>query len=227
MYARLCCLASHESSITKPSSYSLAATLTYKNCSIPYLSFVNNVAHYSEPSSVVEAVKNSDWCEAMITELNALERNNTWTIQELPAEQSVVTCKWLFKLKFKSDGTLDRHKAMLVARGFTQIEGLDYSETFAPIARMITIRTLLSVAAATNGSIVQMDVTNAFLHGDLEEEVFMTLPPAYSFLKRLQASSHGELSQHCSQGEIFGETNGSSLVCKLNKSLYGLKQAPR
>lgn len=129
--------------------------------------------------------------------------------------KSLVSCKWLFKLKFNVDGTLDRHKARLVARGFSQLEGIDYSETFAPVAKMITVRTLLTVASAKGWPITQMDVTNAFLHGDLEEDVFMALPPAYTFLK----------NQHSSQGEQLSDK--IDLVCKLDKSLYGLKQAPR
>lgn len=203
-------------------SYPLAASCSYTYCSPLYQKFVSNVASYSEPKCVTEAIKDPAWCDAMLVELNALERNNTWQIVQLPAGQSVVTCKWLFKLKFNSDGTLERHKARLVARGFTQLHGIDYSETFAPVARMITVRTLLAIAVARNWQISQMDVTNAFLHGELEEDVFTTLPPSYKFLKSLQTNS----TDHCIQGETLNEYNGS-LVCKLEKSLYGLKQAPR
>ncbi|CAM9000885.1 unnamed protein product [Rhodiola kirilowii] len=140
----------------------------------------------------------------MNLEIEALERNNTWTITTLPAGKSVVDCKWVFRIKIKSDGTVERYKARLVARGFTQIEGLDYHDTFAPVAKMNTVRCLLAIAASKDWPIFQLDVDNAFLHGQLDEEVYMKLPPG--FYESDKADGH---------------------VCRLLKSFYGLKQASR
>jgi hypothetical protein len=107
---------------------------------------------------------------------------------------------WVFKVKTKSDDSIERYKARLVARGFQQTQGLDYDETFAPVAHMTTVRTLIAVAASSSWSISKMDVKNAFLNGDLHEEVYMHPPP--------------------------GVDTPSGHVCRLRRTLYGLKQAP-
>ncbi|CAL2238711.1 unnamed protein product [Prunus armeniaca] len=133
----------------------------------------------------------------MAAELTALEQNQTWTLTSLPSGHRPIGCKWVYKIKYNSDGTVERYKAQLVVKGFTQREGIDYKETFAPVAKLTTVRCLLTVAAIRNWSLHQMDVQNAFLHGDLTEEVYMQLPP------------------------------GQHMVCRLNKSFYELKQASR
>lgn len=138
----------------------------------------------------------------MNCELSALANQNTWSLVPLPPGQRPIGSKWVFRIKYNSNGTVERYKARLVAKGFTQKEGLDYHETFAPVAKLTTVRCLLALAAIQNWPLFQMDVHNAFLHGDLDEEVYMTPPPGL-----------------CRQGE--------KLVCRLHKSLYGLKQAPR
>lgn len=139
----------------------------------------------------------------MREEMDALEKNKTWEIVEKPKEKNLVGCKWVFTLKYKADGSLERYKARLVAKGYTQTYGVDYQETFAPVAKMNTVRILLSLAAHFDWQLQQYDVKNAFLHGDLEEEIYMSIPPGF-------------------EGE---ET--ANKACRLRKALYGLKQSPR
>jgi hypothetical protein len=140
----------------------------------------------------------------MSKELETLAANNTWVLTSLPPGKQPIGCKWVYKLKFKSDGTIERYKARLVAKGYNQREGIDYSETFSPVAKLVTVRSFIAIAAAKGWSITQLDVNNAFLHGDLDEEAFMTLPPGFK-----------------------SQNNVPNQVCRLTKSLYGLKQASR
>ncbi|KAL4387508.1 hypothetical protein GQ457_09G027200 [Hibiscus cannabinus] len=163
---------------------------------------IHSITTDIEPRTFVEAMKDKRWRIAMQQEIHALETNGTWTLETLPSEKKAIGCKWVYKIKYNSDGSIERFKARLLILGNNQVEGLDYNETFAPVAKMVTIRTFLSVAAAKNWELRQMDVHNAFLHGDLEEEVYMKLPPGFS-------------------------SESSDMVCRLRKSLYGLKQAPR
>ncbi|KAL8116277.1 hypothetical protein AgCh_022686 [Apium graveolens] len=149
----------------------------------------------------------------MQLEISALENNHIWKIMPKPPNQHIVDCKWLFKIKYRPDGIVDRYKAMLVAKGFTQTYGLDYIETYAPVAKMTTVRLLIAIVASQYWPISQLDITNALLHGDLNETVYMRLPPGY-----LQLSTCFDLSSI---------TDPNTVVCKLKKSLYGLKQAPR
>ncbi|CAM8936274.1 unnamed protein product [Rhodiola kirilowii] len=140
----------------------------------------------------------------MNKEILALETNHTWLLTELHADKTLMDCKWIYKVKFHSDGSIERYKARLVARGFTQVEGLDYHETFAPVAKMTTVRCLLVIAAAQHWPLHQLDVNNAFLHGSLDEEVYMKLPPGF-----------------------YKKEKAVGKVCMLMKSLYELKQASR
>ncbi|CAL2255213.1 unnamed protein product [Prunus armeniaca] len=141
--------------------------------------------------------------DAMNVEMDALNNNKTWDLVPLPQGKKVVGCRWVFTLKHKADGSIDRYKARLVAKGYTQTYGVDYLEIFAPVAKLNTMHVLLSLAANHDWPLLQFDVKNAFLHGDLNEEIDMDLPPGIPV------------------------TSKKGVVCKLRKSLYGLKQSPR
>ncbi|RVW60112.1 Retrovirus-related Pol polyprotein from transposon RE1 [Vitis vinifera] len=155
-----------------------------------------------EPQSADEALQNENWKIAMIDEYSALLRNNTWSLVDLLVGRKVIGCKWIFRVKENLDGSINKYKARLVAKGFHQTTGFDYTETFSPVVKPTTIRVVLTIALSRNWKIQQLDINNAFLNGDLQEEVYMEQPKG------------------------FIEKSTSHLVCKLYKSLYGLKQAP-
>ena len=164
----------------------------------------STLAYLQEPQSFCEASSNPLWQQAMKEELDALHKTGTWDLVYLPPGKSAIGCKWIYKIKTRSDGTVDRYKARLFARGFTQEYGIDYEETFAPVARLSSVRTLIVISAARRWPLFQMDVKNVFLNGELSEEVYMKLPPGYSQPPRFP-----------------------NRVCQLRRALYGLKQAPR
>ncbi|GLT65375.1 hypothetical protein SLA2020_378130 [Shorea laevis] len=139
----------------------------------------------------------------MKLEFDALISNATWTLCPRPLQHNIIRNKWVFKVKKKADGSVERFKARLVAKGFDQQSGVDYTETFSPVIKPSTIRIILAVAVHLDWDIRQLDVSNAFLHGNLNEEVYMEQP----------------------QG--FVDKGKPNLVCKLHKAIYGLKQAPR
>lgn len=161
------------------SPHKVNQVLSYENCSPEHRVFALKVSSVREPSSFIQACKDEKWLEAMRQEIDALELNETWVISELPLDKVVVDCKWVYKVKFLSDGTVERYKARLVAKGFTQVEGIDYHHIFAPVAKMTTIRYLLAVDAVKGWPLFQFDINNVFLHGILEEEVYMKLPPGF------------------------------------------------
>ena len=156
-----------------------------------------------EPNTLEEALGDEKWRKAMHEEYVALQKNKTWHLVPPRQGKNLIDCKWVFRIKRKSDGTIDRYKARLVAKGFKQRYGIDYEDTFSPVVKAATIRLVLSIAVSRGWSLRQLDVRNAFLHGVLEEEVYMKQPPG------------------------FENKNAPSHVCKLDKALYGLKQAPR
>uniref|UniRef100_A0A2N9IJY4 Reverse transcriptase Ty1/copia-type domain-containing protein n=1 Tax=Fagus sylvatica TaxID=28930 RepID=A0A2N9IJY4_FAGSY len=178
--------------------------LSYSHLSDSHKAFTLALSTHTEPHFYHEAIHSPQWCEAMSKELTALEANHTWVLTSLPPGKHPIGCKWVYKLKFKSDGSIERYKARLVAKGYNQQEGLDYFETFSPVAKLVTVRSFVAIAAAKGWSLTQLDVNNAFLHGELDEEVYMSLPLGYK-----------------------GDSKLPHQVCKLTKSLYGLKQASR
>ncbi|KAG8489332.1 hypothetical protein CXB51_017400 [Gossypium anomalum] len=159
----------------------------------------------TEPFTIEEALFTPEWRSAAQAEYDALVRNSTWELVPLPPNRKVIGCKWLFKVKKNPDGTIDRRKARLVAKGCSQVPGCDFKETFSPVIKPATIRTILSIAVTKGWSLRQVDINNAFLNGDLTDEVFMQQPPGY----------------------VQSGPNSEQLVCRLTKALYGLRQAPR
>ncbi|GJT12387.1 ribonuclease H-like domain-containing protein [Tanacetum coccineum] len=155
------------------------------------------------PKSPFIALKDPNWCNAMYDEYNALVKNGTWILVPRPSDVNLVRSMWLFKHKFHADGTLSRYKARLVANGSNQQHGVDFDETFSPVVKPATIRTVLSLVVSRQWPIHQLDVKNAFLNGDLSETVYMHQPPG------------------------FVDSRYPNHVCLLQRSLYGLKQAPR
>ena len=112
----------------------------------------------------------------MDQELEALTRNNTWVLVDKPPNKNLVGCMWVYKVKHKQDGTVERYKARLVVKGYTQIKGIGFMDTFSPIAKMTTLRVVLALASSKKWFLHQLDVANAFLHANLEEEIYMALP---------------------------------------------------
>lgn len=157
----------------------------------------------SKPHNVEEAMSHHAWKLAMDEEYGSIIKNDVWDFVPRPKGKSVVSSKWLFKIKHNADGSIEKYKARFVARGFFQKEGIDYEETFAPVARYTSIRSTIAIAAAKGWELHQMDVKTAFLNGVIEEEVYIEQPEGYVIHKR---DSH---------------------VCRLKKALYELKQAPR
>ena len=158
------------------------------------------------PRTIEEAYSSPDadyWKEAVRSEMDSIMSNGTWEIIERPYGCKPVGCKWVFKKKLRPDGTIEKYKARLVAKGYTQKEGEDFFDTYSPVARLTTIRVLLSLAASHGLLVHQMDVKTAFLNGELEEEIYMDQPDG------------------------FVANGQEGMVCKLLKSLYGLKQAPK
>eukprot|EP00253_Pinus_taeda_P030298 PITA_30298 len=133
-----------------------------------------------DPDTFSEASGHPHWEVAMNEEYHSLLANDTWDLVPLPKGSKLVRCKWVYRTKYGPDGKVDKHKARLVAKGFSQVEGIDYTETFSPVAKMNSIRFVLSLAASLKWEVHQMDVKSAFLHGDLHEEIYMEQPLASS-----------------------------------------------
>lgn len=157
----------------------------------------------AEPTSFEEASEKGEWIEAMKEELSAIKKNQTWELVDLPEGKQAIGLKWIFKTKYHADGSIERHKARLVAKGYAQTYGIDYEDTFSPVARFETVRSFLAFAAHMKLPVFQFDVKSAFLNGELLEEVYVSQP------------------------EGFIINGKEEKVYKLKKALYGLKQAPK
>ncbi|GKC56976.1 retrovirus-related pol polyprotein from transposon TNT 1-94 [Tanacetum coccineum] len=164
-----------------------------------FFCFVSSV----EPKNVKEVVQDESWTMAMQEELNQFKTNDVWSLIPPPKNQTIIGTKWVFKNKLDENGVVSRNKARLVAQGYNQQEGIDFDETYAPVARLESIRILLAYACAHDFKLYQMDVKSAFLNGFINEEVYVAQPPGFVDFKK---PNH---------------------VFKLKKALYGLKQAPK
>ena len=140
-----------------------------------YMALVSSLIE-SEPSTFEEAADQQVWRDAMMEEYNSIMKNDVWEIVPRPEGKSVVTSRWLYKIKHAADGSIEKYKARFVARGFSQVEGVDYDETFAPVARYTSIRAVIAIAAEMGWKIHQMDVKTAFLNRFIQEEVYIEQP---------------------------------------------------
>ena len=189
-------------SIRNPSLHYIA--LSYHRLSLPFYTCLSSLSSMTIPKTVCDALAHPGWRQAMTEELSALHNNGTWELVPLPSGKSVFGCRWVFIIKVGPDGTIDHLKARLMAKGYTQIFGLYYGDTFSTVAKMASIRLFITMAALQQWSLYQLDVKNAFLNGDLQEEIYMKQPLGF-----------------VAQGE------SSRMVCRLRKSLYVLKQSPK
>lgn len=156
-----------------------------------------------DPIMFEEAVKHDKWRKAMDCEIKSIEKNQTWELSDLPTGAKTIGVKWIFKTKLNEKGEVNKYKARLVAKGYSQQHGIDFTEVFAPVARMDTVRMIVALAACRGWDIFQLDVKSAFLHGELKEDVYVHQPQGYV------------------------KKGKEHKVYKLHKALYGLKQAPR
>ncbi|GJZ11190.1 ribonuclease H-like domain-containing protein [Tanacetum coccineum] len=182
--------------------YGIEKYVSYSRLCSVNMCFAVSLNKSIEPTCLAEALSDPNWVEAMNNEIEALNKNNTWAVCDLPVGIKPIGSKWIWKIKYKASGDIEIYKARLVAKGFSKKEGFDYDKTFSPVVKMVSVRCLISIAVVNKWPLYHLDVNNAFLYSDLVEDVYMTLPDGYNSVDK-------------------------SKVCKLNKSLYGLKQAPR
>jgi hypothetical protein len=156
-----------------------------------------------EPRSFAEAERHAAWCATMQSEMDAVKKNHNWELADLPRAHSAITLKWVFKLKRDEAGAIVKRKAHLLARDFVQWEGIDFDDTFTPVARMEFVWLLFTLAAQEGCHIHHMDVKSAFLNDDLKYEVYVHQPPEFAIPGK--------------EGKVL----------RLRKTLYDLRQAPR
>jgi hypothetical protein len=173
--------------------------LIYDGYVARHYAYMAKVVQDVEPICFEDAIGHAPWDKAMDEEMAALDANRTWELVPLPEGKKAIGCKWVYKVKHNSDGSISRYKARLVAKIYAQTHGIDYEETFAHVAKMATMRVVIAVAASRGWLLHQMDVKNALLHGELQEKVYLDQPLGYEDM------SH------------------PNYVCRLRKALYGVK----
>ncbi|GAB2293069.1 Belongs to the helicase [Dionaea muscipula] len=184
-------------------TYPMSDHISYAGVSSSLQAFISQLDSISISRFLSEAISSLGWGRAMVEEMEALVANQIWDLVSLPPGKWVIDYKWVYVVEVHPDGFVARLKARLVAKGYAQVYSLDYRETFSPVAKMVSVRLLISLAASSGWPLHQFDIKNAFFHGDLQEEVYMKQPSGF-----------------VAQGE-------SGHVCWLKKSLHGLKQSPR
>jgi hypothetical protein len=177
--------------------------LTYDGFVARHYAYMVRIIQEVEPTCFEQAIGNPKWDNAIDEEMAALDANATWELIALPKDKKAIGCKWVYKIKHNANGFVSKYKARLVAKGYAQTYGIDYEETYSPVAKMTTVRTIIAMEATKGWSLHQMDVKNVFLHGDLQEELYMEQPLGYV------------------------DQTHPNLVYRLKKALYSLKQAPR
>ena len=181
----------------------MSSYLTFLKLTTNHKAFLTTLHNEYIPKTSDEAIKIPHWKLAMEEELRALEVNQTRDIVNLSPMKKPIGCRWVFTVKYLLDGKIERYKARLVAQGYNHTYNIDYGETFAPVRKMNTIIILIALAVQHDWILQQYDVKNSFLHGDLEEEIYMKIPPGYSGIYNI------------------------SQLCRLKKAIYGLKQSSR
>ncbi|VVT54835.1 uncharacterized protein SAPINGB_P004286 [Magnusiomyces paraingens] len=175
---------------------------------------------FTDPSSFEEAMSSEEaefWLEACVIEMSSLKRNGTWELVDLPPGRKAINSKWVFKVKRKADGSIERYKARLVCIGFSQVEGIDYTETFAPVVRYETVRIVLAIAAQFGFQVHHMDVETAFLNGDLKEDIYMRQPKGFVVKGQESKKIHGALVKlgfirNESDYGVYTKGSGSTMV---------------
>lgn len=159
--------------------YPLTHFISFHALSSSFHAFALSLSVISLPKHYQKALTHPGWWSAMKKEIKALSDRDTWDLQILPKDKEVVGCRWVFVIKYHPDGTIERLKARLVAKGFTQTYEVDYLETFSPVARLNSVRVVISLAVFHDWPLCQLDVKNVFLYGDLKEEVYMEQPSGF------------------------------------------------
>ncbi|GKD49498.1 ribonuclease H-like domain-containing protein [Tanacetum coccineum] len=160
--------------------YGVERVVNYANLNHDNYCFVSALNKSVEPTCYEEVILDSNWIDARNAEIEAVNENHTWVIVDLLANRKAIGNKWIYKIKYKSSGNIDRYKAKLVVKYFNKKEGIDFDETFSPVVKMSTVRCVIALYVTNNWPLFQLDVNNTFLYGDLDEDIYMTIPKGFA-----------------------------------------------